>query len=298
MNDCRLPIADCRLPAELKLSGREAFATENRKSKIVNAFTLVEMLVVISILGLLAALTVPALKNLGKSNASISASRQMLDGVGRARQLAIANHTTVYMIFVPTNFWVAGGQFPNNWWSRLTSVQQTVATNLCDKQLSGYTFVAYGAAGDQPGRHLWHYLDRWQGLPEGSFIAQWKFGPRNSTKAVVDPATGASYPVQGFATTQIPFPTENFPNGLTLQYLPPFPYISFNYLGQLTSGQDEYIPLARGSVLPAIDPSTKAFQLNSPSVSETPPGNSVSAFNLIHIDWLTGRADLKFQKVQ
>lgn len=122
--------------------------------------------------------------------------------------------------------------------------------------------------------------------------------PRNSTNAVVDPATGAFYPVQGFATTPVPFPTEDFPNGLTLPYLPPLPYISFNYLGQLTSGQDEYIPLARGSVLPAIDPSTRAFQFTSPSVSETPPGNSVSAFNLVHIDWLTGRADLKFQKVQ
>jgi prepilin-type N-terminal cleavage/methylation domain-containing protein len=299
MKNCRLPIADCRLPAELKRPERPAFAIVNRKSKIVNAFTLVEMLVVISILGLLAALTVPAIKNLGKSNASISASRQMLDGVGRARQLAIANHTTVYMIFVPTNFWVVGGQFPNNWWSQLSPVQQAVATNLCDKQLSGYTFVAYGAAGDQPGRHIWHYLDRWQGLPEGSFIAQWKFGPRNSPiPPVVDPATGASYPIQGFATTQIPFPTEDFPKQLTLPYLPPFPYIAFNYLGQLTSGQDEYIPLAHGSVLPAIDPSTKAFQLNSPSVSETPPGNSVSAFNLVHIDCLTGRADLKYQKVQ
>src|ERR1035438_538321 len=71
-----------------------------------HAFTLVEMLVVISILGILAALTEPALKNLGKSNAATSASRQLLDGVGRARQLAIANHTTVYMVFVPTNFWL------------------------------------------------------------------------------------------------------------------------------------------------------------------------------------------------
>ena len=44
-------------------------------------------------------------KNLGKSNAALSASRQMLDAVGRARQLAIANHTTVYMVFVPANFW-------------------------------------------------------------------------------------------------------------------------------------------------------------------------------------------------
>ena len=171
--------------------------------------------------------------------------------------------------------------------------------NLCDKQLSGYTFVAYGAAGDQPGRHVWHYLESWQGLPDGSFVAQWKFGPRNSTKTVVDQATGVSYPVQGFATAQIPFPTEILPSGVSSPFLPYFPCIAFNYLGQLTSGHDEYIPLARGSVSPAMDPSTKAFQLNSPSVSEMPPGNSTSAaFNLVQIDWLTGRAVLKYQKVQ
>jgi hypothetical protein len=85
------------------------------------------------------------------------------------------------------------------------------------------------------------------------------------------------------------------------------PCIAFNYLGQLTTAQltpapltqHEYIPLARGSVLPAMDPSSKAFQFNPPSVSETPPGNSTnSAYNIVDIDPLTGRAALKFQQVQ
>jgi prepilin-type N-terminal cleavage/methylation domain-containing protein len=265
-----------------------------------SGFTLVELLVVISILGILAALTVPALKSLGKNDAAVSASRQLLDGVGRARQLAIANRTTVYMVFVPTNFWMVAGQYPNTWWSRLTPAQQTAAINLCALQLSGYTFIAYGAAGDQPGQHVWHYLEPWQSLPDGTFIAQWKFGPRTSTTYLVNQAPGgATYPVQGFATAQIPFPTEAIPAGLQPQFLPYFPYIAFNYLGQLTSGQDEYIPLARGTVLPAMDPSTRASQLSSPAVSETPPGNSTSAaFNVVQIDWLTGRAVLEYEKVQ
>jgi len=54
-------------------------------------FTLIELLVVIAILGILAGLAVPALKNLGKSEANVSAARQLLDDVGRARQLALAN---------------------------------------------------------------------------------------------------------------------------------------------------------------------------------------------------------------
>src|SRR5580704_4275477 len=70
------------------------------------AFTLIELLVVISIMGVIAALAVPAMKNLGKANVQASAARQLLDDVGRARQLAISDHTTVYMIFVRTNFWM------------------------------------------------------------------------------------------------------------------------------------------------------------------------------------------------
>ena len=109
------------------------------------------MLAVIAILGILAGLAVPAIKDLGKSNASLGASRQLLDDVGRARQLAMSQHTTVYMVFVPTNFWDVSGSFPNTWWTSLTAAQQTTATNLCDNQLTGYTFVSHGAVGDQPG---------------------------------------------------------------------------------------------------------------------------------------------------
>ena len=265
-------------------------------------FTLVEMLVVIAIAGIIAALAVPAIKNLGKSNISLSASRQLLDDIGHARQLALSQRTTVYLVFVPTNFWAGGGPIPNNWWNTLSPGAQTAATNLADKQLTGYTFIARGALGDQPGKHQWHYLAPWQNLPDGTFIAQQKFiSPANSFGII---AFDSKVPIYGFATNAFPFPTET--NVPIATPWPSLPYIAFNYLGQLTvDGQslaerDEYIPLSKGTVSPAVNVTTKALVLSgTPQVLESPPGNTTnSSYNIIHIDHLTGRAVLEFQKIQ
>ncbi len=254
------------------------------------------MLVVISILGVLAALTVPALKNIGKSDANISASRQLLDGIGRARQLAVANRTTVYMVFVPTNFWYPtwmdmSGNYTATWNNKLTPAQRSAATNLCDKQLTGYNYISYGTLGDQPGQHNWHYLGLWQNLPDGTFTAWQKY---YETNLIVDQISGVQYAISEFNyATNIPFPTETSASGVFL------PYIAFNSFGQLVSGRDEYIPLAQGSVSPAIDATTKALQFSSPSISETPPGNSTNiSYSIVHIDALTGRAVLEHHKLQ
>jgi len=270
------------------------------------AFTLLELLVVISILGILAALTVPALKHFGKSDVTISASRQLLDGVARARQLAISQRTTVYMVFVPTNFWVVGGFAPpaagNTWWAGLTPAQQIAATNLCDRQLSGYNYIACGAMGDQPGQHAWHYLASWQTLPDGAFIALMKFTNSPSQYfTITDPIDSTkSYNVYGFSVTNtIPFPTETATNGVSL------PYIAFDYRGQLvsgthpdTAGNGENIPLAQGSVLPAINLDTKALQFGDADAAEIPPGNSTNiAYKIVHIDGLTGRAVLEYHRM-
>src|SRR5665213_3616923 len=69
------------------------------------AFTLLEMLVVITVIGLLATLALPHLGGMNKSNSMAAATQQLIDDVALARQRAMANRTVVYMVFLPTNYW-------------------------------------------------------------------------------------------------------------------------------------------------------------------------------------------------
>jgi prepilin-type N-terminal cleavage/methylation domain-containing protein len=288
-------------------------------------FTLVELLVVISIMGLIASLAVPALKNLGKSNVQASASRQLLDDIGRARQLAISQHTTVYMVFVPTNFfnlYNTYGQLNNPTVAFNTLTQPDYQTalvtmsNLVSLQLTGYNFVSYGKVGDQPGQHAWHYLSTWQSLPQGNFIAAAKFLPESYGQAMSIPTWQSDYPAQidtwqwlgaklqaqvyGFAQAQVAFPTEQSP-------LVWMPCLIFDSTGRLISETQDnvtyhhaYIPLAQGSVSVGVNlnkqPTLTPVSPND--ITETPPGNSSSiSYNIVDVDPLSGRARLLVHQI-
>jgi prepilin-type N-terminal cleavage/methylation domain-containing protein len=313
--------------------------TQDASQSTGAAFTLIEMLTVISIIGIIAALSVPVLKNFGKANITVSASRQLLTDIGYARQLAMSQRTTVYMVFVPTNFWTLpasmGGGNNTAWLNAVNNAGlQNTLTNLLDKQLSAYNYLALGAVGDQPGRHVWHYLGQWQSLPEGTYIAPWKFynfANPGFPYSFSDPAnpnfqpSNPQFTIYPFSSANVfPFPTTNITAGLmatnggTLPYLP---YIAFNYLGQLAdysgnmltpadraAGQDYDvdftgggvdIPLAQGSMVPAIDPGSRNLLLGTPGIVENPLGNSTNiTYNVVHIDALTGRATLQYHKLQ
>ncbi len=273
-----------------------------------SAFTLIELLAVIAIIGILAAIAMPTLGRFKAGDALAASTRQLLDDVARARQYAISQRTTVYMVFCPANFW----NDPNyaNLVSVLPQSERDKIPKLFEKQWIGYTFVTLRGVGEQPGRQSPRYLSKWKTLPDGAIIPAFKFNQRNVATTIYDPPLPAApsdrtFAVYGFSwTNNIPFPSEAaYAPGRTYIRLP---YIAFNHLGQVEppegetfGGRDrsggEYIPVARGSVsFPRFN--GVATNDSLPTLSESPPGNSSNAFMLVRIDCLTGRTRLEKQE--
>lgn len=278
------------------------------KGRSIRAFTLIEMLTVIAIIGVIAAIMMPSLKNFRQNDATQGATRQLLDAVARARQLAISQRTTVYLVFVPTNFWTYSA-YQNN--TLLTAADRLAATNLADKQLIAYNFVALRSVGDQPGRGYPRYLSTWETLPTSTFIAFDKFNTPRFNNPGTDPYMTnlyalSNFKVFGFQTNwDIPFPLATTApwngNGSSPHPYPPMPYIGFDYLGRVISAQDEYIPISKGAVGFAKGTNGLAILAPtgpSPSVTESPLGNTTNSYNIVHVDWLTGRARIERQEIR
>jgi len=243
-------------------------------------FTVLEMLVVITIIGFLAAMALPHLAGMSKANVMTTATQQMLGDVALARQMAMSHRTTVYMVFVSTNAFSGNGAPTND---------LSAYTNLMSHQFSAYALFSPRSVGDQPGRSIPQYLTRWKTLPDGVFFPVFMFSTNQSAIAVYSTNTLSNqrnfFPVSPFATlNQVPFPgveayLAGSPFGVSM------PCIGFSPLGQLTVNNDLYIPLARGTVVNL--PGGVVF------ANESPAWNSTNNCNLVHIDWLTARAKIE-----
>ena len=270
------------------------------------AFTLIELLTVLAIIAILAAVAVPVVSSL-KPNVTAAATRQLLDDVARARQFAISQRTTVYMVFVPTNFWndPAYTATVGSW----SQADLTRANKLLDKQLIAYNFVSLRSLGDQPGRGNPQYLASWKTLPDGAFIPLPKFWQRNPNNPALNIYTNGNvapaYRIYGFATTNnIPFPSETTPPRIVggVRTWVTLPYIAFDYTGQVVHGPNEpygceLIPLAKGAV--GFSRNANKIPLQAlPSITEQPAGNSTNAYNLVKVEWLTGRARVERLEIQ
>ena len=108
-------------------------------------FTLIEMLAVIVIIGIVVAMTIPAVTNLMKSGGVTAASREVSNTLGLARQLAITQRTFSRVVFP----YGQSGPKTQDMWYRTYAVM----TNRDNS--------AAALAG-------WAYASKWEYLPVGA----------------------------------------------------------------------------------------------------------------------------------
>jgi prepilin-type N-terminal cleavage/methylation domain-containing protein len=255
-------------------------------------FTLLELLIVITIMGLLAALTVPSLKNAQKSNALAASSQQIVDDVAFARRVAIKDRTTVLMVFLPSVKQADAGTYAS-----LNTGERNV---LLRGQQTSYALYSARQVGDQPGDSHPRYHRLWRQLPSGYFIPAWKFegtGPTQVDATSSRENVVLNVPPFNWTTgNDIPVPYLNSPRRVLVS----LPYIAFGPNGGLQvqnatgnfvpATDDEYIPLARGSIFLARDSNDEKRLLWEPAdITERPDRNSINEYHIIVIDKLTGR---------
>lgn len=251
--------------------------TESKRA----GFSLIELIMVLVIIGMLAVLTLPAIKNVRQSNALVSAGRQLVDDLGRARARAIADQTTVYVVFINPDVLLQN--------FNLATAEGKLGERLKGGLYTTYAFFSERSVGDQPGAGRARYLrDGWRSLPDGVLIETNKLiGLLNHPELHM---RALKYRSEVF-----PFPITDASLNTQLRC------IAFDHRGRVVDPDDaasvmpdgEVIPLARGSVLYGRDDAGNL--LDTPDVREFVPDDLT--YHHVVIDGLTGRARVETKAI-
>ena len=250
------------------------------------AFTLLEMLIVLVIIGILAALALPAIRGSLESRAIDAASRQVLEDLSFARQKAISQRSSVAMVFLPAD--VVGINFTLGIFQ--DKHERDTVRRLQSGAYTAYALYAFRRVGEQPGQKTSGYITEWKTLPEKTFFGtnQFDFG--------------------ALPTVKLPFPLSRS------QFIEEMPYIAFDEEGRRISNldvntgrgmfppstgalspalphthspEDLDLEIARGAIMFVRDPNG-AIDPTSFQLQEIPFFNATQ--NVIHVDSFTGRA--------
>ena len=208
-----------------------ASASAPHRLRAGRAFTLIEMLVVLGIIGVLAAMTLPSFKKAGKGNISESASRQLMDDFAYARLKALGTRTQVYIVFSPDLAWF-GALSPTNVLFLTTNI---AANNVIGGQLTSYALFSPRSVGDQPGQSTPRYLTDWRSLPDGIFVP-WEAFRQNAIfhNLAGSPQSGQLIPVDDIAGAA----------------MLPLPFIAFDEQGRLFGRNTNItVSLVEGSIM-------------------------------------------------
>jgi len=232
-------------------------ASSRRRLQAGNAFTLIEMLVVLGIIGILAAMTLPSFKNAGKGNITETAMRQMTGDLELARLKAMSQRIKVYVVFAPDlAYFIGTNTMTANTLAYLST--NIAANNLVGGQLTAYAFYSPRMVGEQPGQSTPRYLSEWHSLPAGAFIPAGAF--RNG--GIFHNAVGA--PLTGVPVLL----DENYAAGGTVT----LPFIAFDESGRLFGRTANItLPIVEGSVMHPKDINDMNIVMNTDGVETAAP---------------------------